>query len=334
MHQEWLAQLTPKEMDIHPDFVMERYFLSDGQPDATKTSSVVGIPFDPNSTYHAGHMRDAASVVTGLHQATGHGCTTETVFLGWDRKAVANAAKDHVDKEKKEMKAANEELENERAEEHADYVKTLSRRKEYSPVGSYIIDCEEIETQWPDQARDMLLQVFETDTSGVFEAEFEFGVVEGAMILSTDLEALVGYMAGLEQDEESEDEEQVYDEEDDEEDEGDERMGNKRKAATTGSQSRRGRPAKKSKTTGLEFHVRARGRETCEGEIFFQSVAGSIEFENEKMVKFSGVINLPCVGEAVPFTGRKTTDEVHGERECSWADFSEKEYEKCKGWTV
>ncbi|KAI0155259.1 hypothetical protein GGR57DRAFT_464669 [Xylariaceae sp. FL1272] len=331
MHQEWLAQLTPEEISAHPDFVMDRYFLTNEQPDATKTSAVVGIPFDPHSVHRAGQLREAASTVSGLHQATGQGQATQTVFLGWNKKAVTKAANGHAGEEAKAVKAADEERETERAEEHADYLKTLNRNKgpkKHSPVGSYMIDCEEIETQWPSQADDMTMHIFETGTPGIFEASFEFGVVEGAMILSTDIKSLEEYMAELEQHEESEEDDYDEDDEDDEDEDAGEGS-NKRKAATSSSQPRgRGRPAKKAKTTSLKFHLRARGRETGEGEIFFDPEEGSIKFENEKMAKFSGVITLPCVGEAVPFTGRKTTDQVHGGS--SWAEFSYAEYEDAR----
>src|SRR5436190_10388877 len=35
MHAEWLNKLTPEQLSHHPDWVMERYFLSSGQPDRT-----------------------------------------------------------------------------------------------------------------------------------------------------------------------------------------------------------------------------------------------------------------------------------------------------------
>lgn len=54
MHSEWLNKLTPERLSSNPEWVMDRYFLSSGQPDRTKTATVVGIPLDRHSSYRAG----------------------------------------------------------------------------------------------------------------------------------------------------------------------------------------------------------------------------------------------------------------------------------------
>ena len=74
---------------------MERYFLSSGRPDRLKTTTVVGIPPDRHSSYCSGQMREAASNVTGLHQETGLGPETQTIFMGWDAAVMSKAAKGH-----------------------------------------------------------------------------------------------------------------------------------------------------------------------------------------------------------------------------------------------
>ncbi len=74
----------PERLSDHPDWVMERYLLSSGRPDHTKTTTVVGVPLDPHNSYRAGKMREAARKVAGLHQKTGVGPKTQTIFMGWD----------------------------------------------------------------------------------------------------------------------------------------------------------------------------------------------------------------------------------------------------------
>ena len=66
MHEEWLSASTLGVISAQPDWVMQKYFLSAGQPDRTKTTTVVGIPFDRFSG-RSGKMIEAASKVTGLH---------------------------------------------------------------------------------------------------------------------------------------------------------------------------------------------------------------------------------------------------------------------------
>lgn len=67
---------------------------------------------------------------------------------------------------------------------HADYLAALGRRKgtaarNKSPVGSYIVDCQEIEDGWSSLAGDMVLEIRSTQRKGKFHATFDFGVVIG-----------------------------------------------------------------------------------------------------------------------------------------------------------
>ncbi|KAH8156883.1 hypothetical protein CIB48_g11363 [Xylaria polymorpha] len=79
------------------------------------------------------------------------------------------------------------------------------------------ISCDEIEGGWPDQAGDLSLDIRATDEPGVFEASFDFGILEGVMIMSTDKKKLEEYCSQLgaddsdEYDDEDEDEEEVED---------------------------------------------------------------------------------------------------------------------------
>ena len=84
MHTEWLKKLTPEQLSSHLDWVMDRYILSSGRPDHTKTTTVVGMPLPRHNSYRpVSQMHEAASKVTGLYQATGLGPKTQTIFMGW-----------------------------------------------------------------------------------------------------------------------------------------------------------------------------------------------------------------------------------------------------------
>lgn len=82
MHAEWISQRTPDQLSSDPDWVLQRYFLSAGRPDHTKTTTVVGIPLDRYSQYRSGKMIEAASKVPGLHHMRAVGPKTQVIFHG------------------------------------------------------------------------------------------------------------------------------------------------------------------------------------------------------------------------------------------------------------
>ncbi|KAI1419720.1 hypothetical protein F5Y12DRAFT_205347 [Xylaria sp. FL1777] len=327
MHAEWLTQLTPQELSGNPEWIIERYFLTSGQPDRAKTATVVGIPHDKYSSYRSGQLRDAVDQISGLHHATGNGPETQTIFIGWDSAAVNQAAERHASEEAKAAKAANQEREQERSELHDEYLETLKRKKgskAYSPVGTYIVDCQEIEGQWPDQADDLSLDIQATDEPGIYEASFDFGILEGVMIIGRDEMAVKQYCSQL--DSESDDEEDSSEDE--------KESGSKRKHAAAAPKSRgRGRPPKKAKASASsqsqKYHLKLRCAETVESMIYHEPSDGTITFQDKNMASFTGEASFPCVGTSVPFTARKTSDAVHGQGN-SWSDYSEAAYERAR----
>ena len=96
MHKRWLAQLTPEDLSEEVEFVMEKHFVtSAGNPDKYKTTEPVGIPFSLSSRLRSWQLRESAEKAPGLHHS-GHGYLTETVFLGWDKRDVEQAARAHA----------------------------------------------------------------------------------------------------------------------------------------------------------------------------------------------------------------------------------------------
>lgn len=84
MHREWISERTPEQLSDDPDWAMQRYFLSAGQPDRSKTTTIVAIPIPPRSEYRLGQMMNAASKVAGLHHQRAMGPATQVIFMGWD----------------------------------------------------------------------------------------------------------------------------------------------------------------------------------------------------------------------------------------------------------
>ncbi|KAI9042127.1 uncharacterized protein KD926_006046 [Aspergillus affinis] len=322
MYREWLDDFTPEGLSGHPEWVIDKYFGSEAQPDRTITTSVVGIPFPWSSSYRVSQMQEAADRVTGLHHETGKGSGTKTVYMGWNEAAVQKAAKGHAAKEKAEIEAADREREKERAKLHADYCRQA--RKGTSPVGSYIVDCEMIEGGWPDVTEDLGLNIHATGEPGIFKAEFDFGVLEGVMIIGVDKAGLERYCA---QEDESSEYEDGWDEESSEDDVGQgerSKAGSKRKTTAP----KRGAGSKKSKNTpARKYFLKMRGRETGEGEIMDISDKGTVTFKDGKFTSFVGEADMSIVGQGVTFTARKVSD-TPGSDGREWADYSDRQYER------
>lgn len=98
LHQEWIAASDIEVLSSNPEWVIKKFFIRAGGPDLyqTRTSTVVEVSFPRYSEYRPGRLREAADQVAGLHHDTGVGPETQTIFLGWDKSAVREAAKEHA----------------------------------------------------------------------------------------------------------------------------------------------------------------------------------------------------------------------------------------------
>ncbi|KAL4784615.1 hypothetical protein BJX76DRAFT_367481 [Aspergillus varians] len=330
MHREWVDTLTPEYLAGYPDWAMDAYFLQAGdrQPDRTRTTTVVELPFPLSSQYRVGQMQEAAGKVVGLYHEMGRGPKTQTIFMGWNEAAVKAAARGHAAKEKKKLQAEEREREDERAEMHKEYLqaskKKRGRNAKPSPVGSYIVDCEDIESNWPDLAQDLSLDVHDTDEPGVFKACFDFGVLEGVIILGTGHAVLRQYCSRADRKGGGYSFGGCYDEEEDgrnEEEDERPKVGSKRKAPAPQRVSGRPKNVKAGDSPSHTYRVKLRCRET-EGPIHSQASDGTIKFKDSSLSSFVGEASLPCVGNAVSFTAQKVSD-VPSSQQSEWADYSE-----------
>ncbi|KAL4969040.1 uncharacterized protein BDV14DRAFT_166165 [Aspergillus stella-maris] len=348
MHREWLDTTKIEDLESSPEFVMDKFFLSgvgeDRRPDRGRTKSVVEVPLPRSSEYRARLVREAAAQVEGLHFETGTGPRSQVIFMGWDVDAVKKAVKGQAAREKKQLedeKKLARQLEKERdadrAKMHKDYLQTLKKKKATpSLVGSYIVDCKDVESEWPEDAEDMALDIGSTDEPGVFKACFDFGVLRGVMLISADEALLEGYCDRADYDERhafSEEEDDDLDDEEDSEDEGEYQRpqpGSKRKAPAT-PQRGRGRPKKatKTKSNPLKYFLKSRSCETGEGQIFPDPEDGTLKFKDGNLAAFTGEASLPCVGGAVSFTARKVSGDSSGWAE-EWADYSDEVAENAR----
>ncbi|CAH0027133.1 unnamed protein product [Clonostachys rhizophaga] len=336
MHAEWLDSLTPDQLSSYPEFAMEKYFLTAERPDKAKTTTPVGIPFDRYSSSRTKNMREAAQKVEGLHCAKGMGPKTQTIFMGWDEEAVRQAALSHAGKEAAETQVAEKQREEKRDKLHQECQMT------YSPVGHYIVDCEEIEQGW-DDVKDLNLDINETDQDGIFRVVFDFGILVGVMLICADkrkLNAHVSYLGAEYESDERDTEESESDEEEHAEDEnqgeiddmseeanrGSGTRGRKRKSQASAPPHKR---RKKSRMVGVQpfqYFIKFRCRETGEGELYPEPEDGTLRFKDKRMAAFLGKVDMPCVGGQIPFAARKISNLPRPNGK-SWSDYSDSEYE-------
>ncbi|RAH52098.1 hypothetical protein BO85DRAFT_508115 [Aspergillus piperis CBS 112811] len=299
LHQEWIAASDIEVLSPNPEWVIKKFFIRAGEPDPyqTRTSTVVGISFPRYSEYRPGRLREAAD---------------QTIFLGWDKSTVREAAKEHANNEMTEIQAREQKREKERAKMHADYLAALERMKgaagrNKSPVGSYIVDCEDIEGGWPSLAWDMVLEILDTQQKGKFHATFNFGVVIGVMVISEE------HITETDEEEIGDDHEKIG-------------KGTKRKKIAR-KQSRPSKKAKGERTSEpYMYRLKLRCCETGEGQIFFEPEYGTIKFSDENFAAFTAEAVFPCVGSGITFTARKVSDNPCPSGE-EWEDYSEEAYE-------
>ncbi|KAH6623406.1 hypothetical protein F5144DRAFT_623373 [Chaetomium tenue] len=338
MHAEWLARQSDEFLSGHPGWVIEKYFVDrSGEPATTRTTRVVGIPYPLSSNRLPGQLRQAAQQLCGLHHATGFG-TTQTIYLGWNRGAVEEAATHHAAEESRANQAKADVRERERAFSHDKYLASI--RNPYdsgavvpSPVGQYMIDCPEIEANYSDDVRnfDLTLEIHETSRLGVYQATFNFGVIEGMMMLCHDEGVLEEFCSendheGYDTDLECEDEDKDSDIEDESSDD-ETAVGSKRKATSTKPGVH---PPKKLKmgpgSKPKKYFVRFKSRETGTGQINSDAEKGTITFGAPDLSAFTGKVDMGSIGSGVIFKARKVSACAPELRD-SWSCYSEAAYE-------
>lgn len=174
--------------------------------------------------------------------------------------------------------------------------KVSTRKRQYTIVGGYAIT---LEGTWPGvkDEDDLGLDISESSTPGVYEASFDFGLLQGVMVLSADESLLEDHIQKLED---------RSDEEDDSEEDLDLAWKNAR-----------------STKDGVKLMLQLQWR-GIDDEKKLQSgpYDGDITFTSKTLKKFSGSITWPYVGGSVEFHGKRVTDESNGDAS-EWNDYDE-----------
>lgn len=91
----------------------------------------------------------------------------------------------------------DDESERARDKMRTDYLNAIAQYKgqnkalrDPSTIGSYIVDSQYMTKTWGNDADDLRLDIHQTDTPGVFQANFELGVYEGIMMICVQKDVL------------------------------------------------------------------------------------------------------------------------------------------------
>ncbi|KAJ5361354.1 hypothetical protein N7541_002198 [Penicillium brevicompactum] len=207
MYHEWLEACDPRQLRFCPEWIMDKYFLHAGQPQPTKTTTVIDILFPRNKSAGPEPLMEAAAKIPGLHSIMRFFSMTQVLFLGWDSAAVEKTANEHADRKRKELqkreddrKAAEEIQRGLRRQLHLDYIERRSKGQanasQQSPVGTYTVDCKGIQEQWSDMDN-LSMDIRNSDLPGVFIADIDFGIVKGIMIICAQQSLLNEYCFSL-----------------------------------------------------------------------------------------------------------------------------------------
>ncbi|KAH8683847.1 hypothetical protein BGZ61DRAFT_455347 [Ilyonectria robusta] len=307
---------------------IEYYFLTDGQPDQAKTTKPLAVHgFGDRASLHR-----IAERVDGLHTVSGGTGMDRTLCIGWHLGAVRSLA-EGISAEAAKIRKQQQDSKWENAmEAHRQYVKQsqapsfdLQRCR-----GSYIVQCLPVSNGWS-ETRDI---TFTLDvcrgTKGTLIADFQFGIIEGTMLLGLSDEVLDNI---AEPESHSDDCGSPDDDDDEEEPDQDQKgKGKKRLAKAVSNEKARGagHDAKRGKmmpSLSRRVYYRLRGRETGEGQILPDIESGHLDFMSDRCARFEGLADyFPYVGRNVEFRGFKVSDKPR-KKAADWDAFSYQAYE-------
>lgn len=334
---------TPDERaTFDPNRFMDLYFLTDRKPDKAKTTEPLAL-----RGYHdKWKLHNMAEKVPGLHTYSGGLSPDRELCIGWNREEVFKLASSISDRADKANKAQQKAKWEQQLEIHQKYTAQMQSKETSNGAnkhpkafsldrcqGSYVIQCREITEGWLDDLRGHTHTMDISSGSGnTLRATYDFGIIEGAMILSLSEDTLQTIVSEDNLDSEA----SLSDEDDEDEDDEDSTSGKKRKlgkaSLAQASAALRDANAKRRKTTPLpslsrRVYFRLRGRETGEGEVFSNPDSGHIDFLSDSCATFAGLVyDLTHVGENVEFRGYKVSDTPREKLE-DWESFSHAAYE-------
>lgn len=338
---------------MNPKLFISRYFLAlDGTPDKSKTPNVIVVPHvTQRLTWEIEEsIRELFKPARSLHCFSDGPTNSEKVTaLGWDRNAVVEAArkasKPLYDKQAAEDKQRKEES----MQRHYTFVDNLPRESfpctMKSIQGTYIVNCAEIEREWPDEVRrsdGLCLRIMPEVGSQRRNliADFYFGVLEGLMRFrpagikpSCCRVVLEGKADADKKSKQLPLESDVIN---------CSAVPTKKRKASAKSELKFTPPKRSRANSNPDNHDPSkfrlvfewRGRESGEGEINYSpSNIGWIEWDMNDSSKFKGMVKRAgFIGDNVAFEGYKTSLISKGMKQSTeWAEYCNGPYERAYG---
>lgn len=319
--EEWAQLETPSERALYNlDRFMEHYFLTDGQPDPAKKPEPIAL-HDITDEQMMAAVQDRVMFVNGLEIAIGGQGPDRTMCIGWDRAAVCGLAGE-IENTVKENQRKRVQDEWERAmQSHRQFVESIQPAKVESSApqpagpmpltaarGCFVVQCKAVMEKYPDHPNLANIALNITDSPAnngeTLRAAVDLGVFQGTAVLSFSQPVVDWFV-------------KYYD-----------RSalattgiaaaatptgakGAKRKAA---EESDSQRPAKQRKSNEPpppgRILVRMRGRELIEGMLCPEVQEGYLEFTDSACTKFTGVFDIPGVGEDLEIEGFRVANDA------------------------
>ncbi|KAF9877477.1 hypothetical protein CkaCkLH20_05177 [Colletotrichum karsti] len=334
---------------------MELYFLTNGKPDEEKTPGPIAL-YDLKD---AKKVEGLAKRVPGLQTVTCPGRDEKRVTcIGWDKFLLSNLNYDIVKDAYEHEKQKIDDPCGAAMREHREYVaekrehESLTDQKKPGTSfdverckGSYFVQCKAVMNGYDVSPKHVLTMDVKIGKDGLLLAAYDFGMIEGTMLLSASEEKLDS-LVQMDCDEDSE--RRNDDEEDDygADDPGDDGWKPGQKTLKNTAASRK-RPASASSGKGVtkkkkrmlpslsrRVYFRLRGRETGEGDIHDTPEPGHLDFLDSDCSQFMGLAyEFPYIGKNVEFKGYKVSDSPRKKHE-PWSNFSSQAwgYAKAARW--
>ncbi|KAK2743340.1 hypothetical protein FQN55_007275 [Onygenales sp. PD_40] len=174
-------------------------------------------------------------------------------------------------------------------------------------IGTYSLECKEVEDNWPDQAEDMEVTITKSSGGSLgLIGGFNMGILEGTMLLAADKKSLEKFRDVMSKEDSSE-----IDGEGETSDDG-------------GVVPRTGTKSAPVKDRRVYFSWR--GQNTGDTEIHCEVKPGTqdghIEFTSDEAITFKGVAGFPALGQKCEFKGTKIDNDVTAAPP-SWSSFSQ-----------
>lgn len=320
---EWGQLETPSQRALYDlNRFMEHYFLDeDGQPDPGKKPEPIALEgiTDENMVQE---IHERVMLVNGLTIVTGGQGSERAMCIGWDEAAVCGLAVEYQNVSKDKQRQRVQEDWERAMQNHRQFVESMQLSAEESATprasghfsltaarGCFVVQCKSVLEKYPDHPNlaNIALNISDSPANNgdMLRAAVDLGVFQGTAVLSFsqpvvewfvryyDKTALAsaGSFAAIST-------HPNY-------------KGGKRKASdeADGQRPEKQRKSDEPNSSG-KIHVRMRGRELVQGALCPEVQEGYLEFIDSSCTKFTGVFDIPGVGEDVEVEGFRVANEA------------------------